>query len=169
LPKTYHSVFVTPLEDLFKNHFDKVTGINDQSGGDIPFRDWLDSIQQRNDRYLLPQTHAFQDVVNDLFAGWLDSESRFGVKPPDNEVVPPLPRWANPKRGPYTIAVNLELQQEFGVRMSVVIMGPTLSKNIAMWGALAHECGHDITIADNGLLEEFAKNINSEILKSPEL
>ena len=38
LPKTYHSVFVTPLEDLFKNHFDKVTGIIDQSGGDIHLR-----------------------------------------------------------------------------------------------------------------------------------
>ena len=83
--------------------------------------------------------------------------------------MPPLPRWANPKRGPYTIAVNLELQQEFGVRMSVVTMGPALSKKLAMWGALAHECGHDITIADYGLLEECAKNINSEILKASEL
>jgi hypothetical protein len=170
LPKVYHSVFVDPLKELFTNHFDQVLQDISASGGDdIPFRDWLDSIQQRNDKYLREPTHAFQYLMNDLYAGWSDSESRFGIKPPDNQVVPPLSRWGRPDMGPYTVAVRSRLRQEFGVAMSVVTMGPALSKNIAMWGALAHECGHDITIADNGLLEGRAQKIYSQILNAREL
>jgi hypothetical protein len=170
LPKVYHSIFVDPIKELFTNHFDKILqDMATSEDGDIPFRDWLDAIQQRKDQYLREPTHAFHYLINDLFAGWLDSESRFGIKPPDNEVVPPLVRWGRPDMGPYTVAVRSRVKQEYGISMSVVTMGPALSRNIAMWGSLAHECGHDITLADNGLLEECTQKLYSQILNAREL
>ena len=124
----------------FTNHFHEILQDIATSGeGDIPFRDWLDAIQQRKDQYLREPTHAFHYLINDLFVGWLDSESRFGIKPPDNEVVPPLVRWGRPDMGPYTVAVRSRLKQEYGISMSVVTMGPALSRNIAMWFSKLNE------------------------------
>jgi len=169
LPQVYHAVFVTPLKELFTNYFDLVAShINMNS--DIPYRDWIDTIQQRKEGYLKSATNSFQVVLDDLFSGWLDSESRLRIKPPDNQTLSPLARWANPQMGPYTVAVNqLGTSHEYGIKMSVVTMGPAISRNISIWGAVAHECGHDITFADNGLLAECARLVYSQILKAPQL
>jgi hypothetical protein len=174
LPKIYHAAFVTPLKEFVDRSFDSILTNIKSKGSDIPYRDWIDSIQQRKEGYLRLSSHAFNAVIDDLYAGWLDSESRFGIKPPDNQTVPPLPRWGYPKvgsdiGGPYTIAVTQSALREYGIRISVVTMGPTLSRNISVWGALAHECGHDIVLADNGLLAECTHHVYSQISQAPEL
>jgi hypothetical protein len=169
LPEVYHPVFVKPLEEYFRNSFDRVLDDIKQDPYQVPHRDYLDSIQQRNEGYLKPATHAFQAVINDLFAGWLDSQSRAGIKPPDNQTVPPLPRWGTPAYGPYTIGAIPEVVQQFRVYMSVVTMGPAISRNVTIWGALAHECGHDITLADIGFIDECAQKLYSKIFNASEL
>ena len=47
-------------------------------------------------------------------------------------------------------------------------MGQAYARNVALWGALAHECSHNITLADNGLLNECADKVYSDILNTPE-
>jgi len=53
--------------------------------------------------------------------------------------------------------------------MSVVTLPPSFSKNIALWGSIAHECAHDIVGAYDGLLEECTEKVYSEITNSREL
>jgi hypothetical protein len=95
--------------------------------------------------------------------------SRRGIKPPDNQIIPPLPRLGVPSFGPYTITASDELVQDFRIKMSIVTMGQVFAKNISLWGALAHEVGHDITHADKGLLDECAQQVYTGILDAQEL
>ena len=71
--------------------------------------------------------------------------------------------------GPYTVGVIPEVVQQWRVYISVVTMGPSISRNVTIWGALAHECGHDITLADNGFIDECAQKLYSKILNASEL
>lgn len=48
-------------------------------------------------------------------------------------------------------------------------MDPAYARNIALWGALEHECAHGITIADNGLLEECSQKVQFAISDASEL
>jgi hypothetical protein len=169
LPPVYIAAFVDPLKDLFTNFFDDISKVIKLKNNDVPYRDWLDCIQQRKMNYLLAPTHAFEQVVNDLFDGWLSAEERIDVKPPDNQTVSPLVRWGSHDDTPYTIPARNAIVEQFKVKMSVITMPPSYSKNIALWGTLAHECGHDIVNADNGLLSECKELVYSQILNAPEL
>ena len=51
-------------------------------------------------------TAALQEVVSDLYAGFLSAEDRRGVKPPDHGVLPPLVLWGSAEAGPYTWPVT---------------------------------------------------------------
>jgi hypothetical protein len=166
LPSVYSSEFVEPLKKLIENFYDDICSIIKQNNNDAtPYVDWLDSIEQRYEGYLRAPTHAFEQVINDLYDGWCSAESRLEVKPPDNQIVSPLIRWAATDDGaPYTIPAENDIVGEYNIRMSVVTMPPSYSKNIALWGALAHECAHDITIADNGLMTECSQLVYKKIL-----
>ena len=177
LPEKYHDIFVSPLKDLFTNHFDRVlkdiknTRSPLEKKFQIPFRDYIEAIDHRKDGLLKKEEHAFQVVIDDLYAGYLDMTSRIGIKPPDNQIVPPLPRFsiAGQYIGPYTVAANDTILHDYRIKMSIVTMGPAYAKNIVLWGALAHECAHDVTVADNGLLEECAQKVYSAIFSASEL
>jgi hypothetical protein len=76
LPKVYHSIFVDPIKELFTNHFDEILqAMTTSEEGDIPFRDWLDAIQQRKDQYLKEPTHAFHSYQRSF-----RRMVRFGIK-----------------------------------------------------------------------------------------
>lgn len=177
LPERYHDTFVSPLKDLFANHFDRIVQDIKNNPDEterkyqIPFRDYIEAIDHRKEGPLKKEEHAFQVVIDDLYAGYLDMTSRIGIKPPDNQIIPPLPRFsiAGQYIGPYTITANDSIVQKYRIKMSVVTMGPAYAKNIALWGALAHECAHDISIADDGLIEECAQKVYSAVFNAPDL
>jgi hypothetical protein len=168
LPSPYFSVFIDPLKNLFTSSFEDICDIIEQNNDETPFRDWLDTIQQRQEGYLKAPTQAFEQIINDLFDGWLSAESRLEIKPPDNQTVSSLVRWAQTDGGtPYTIPADNDIVGNYSIKMSVVTMPPSYSKNIALWGAIAHECAHDISIADNGLVAECSDLVYRKILNEP--
>jgi len=168
LPSVYFSEFVDPLKKAFTHYYDEISGLIKRTDDASPFVDWLDSIQQRHEGYLGHATNAFEEVINDLFDGWLSAESRIEVKHPDNQTVSSLVRWADTEdNGPYTVGASNDILEDFKIRMSVVTMPPSYSKNIALWGGIAHECAHDITLADNGLLAECTNLVYNRILNEP--
>ena len=60
------------------------------------------AILQNGERFADTATDAFEEVVSDLYDGFLSAEDRKGIELPDTVVVPPLVKWGNPRFGPYT-------------------------------------------------------------------
>jgi hypothetical protein len=113
-------------------------------------------------------TQAFEQIINDLFDGWLSAESRLEIKPPDNQTVSSLVRWAQTDGGtPYTIPADNDSVGNYSIKMSAVTMPPSYSQNIALWGAIAHQCAHHISIAENGLIAECSDLVYKKILIGP--
>lgn len=85
LPERYHEIFVTSLKDLFTKHFDKVlqdiknTRSPLHKKFQIPFRDYIEAIDYTKGDLLKKEEHAFQVVIDDLYAGYLDMTSRIGI------------------------------------------------------------------------------------------
>ncbi|MCB1118026.1 MAG: hypothetical protein KDK50_05560 [Chlamydiia bacterium] len=99
-------------------------------------------------------SHAFQEVVSDLYEGFMCEEDRSNVKRPDLSVIPPLVLWGNPQRGPYTWTIGATLH--LGLKAPIVSL-PAHHANGGLlgWSTLGHEVGgHDIIAADRGLLDE---------------
>jgi len=115
--------------------------------------DLAGAVQQARRR---PETRALQEVVGDLYDGFLGAEARDGVKPPDDGRLPPLVRWGRPDLGPYTWPVRWTSQ--LGARAGVVGFPPAAARRgLLLWAALSHEtAGHDFLSADRGLREELA-------------
>jgi hypothetical protein len=167
LPSIYHPVFVDPLKNLYTNYYEQIISAIEQTGEDVPWREWFDSINQRKTGYKRPATHAFEESIADLYDGFLSMEERKQVKPPDYQVVSPLVLWGGPEAGPYTIPADPEFVVKLGVNMSVVSMPPSYSENIVLWSAIGHETGgHDILHADAGLLSEIGYVVEREIIKN---
>ncbi len=122
------------------------------------------TILQNGENYLLVATDAFEEVVSDLYDGFLSAEDRRGVKPPDLGVIPPLVKWGNPDFGPYTWPVdvtNAVLEMDAGI----VNLPPAHARaGLLAWAALGHEVGgHDILHADVGLPEELANAVHDRL------
>ena len=168
LPSLYQQVFLDPLKNLITNEdYPTILRALNHSG---PWNDWMASINQRVSGYQKNATHAFEESIADLYDGFLSMEERRGVKTPDHETVSPLVKWGNPNDGPYTWPADTG--SRIGLKMAVVNMPPAYSKNVALWAALGHETGgHDILHADDGLLGELAKTVETKILEksSPSL
>ncbi|MEA2904341.1 MAG: hypothetical protein QOI12_1728 [Alphaproteobacteria bacterium] len=125
--------------------------------------DMAHAILQRSDRFQIRASNAFQEVVGDLYDGFLSAEDRQGVNQPDNATTPPLVKWGNPDSGPYTWPVDATTS--FGARAAVVNMPPSNArKGLLAWSALGHETGgHDILHADDGLQDQLAANIATNL------
>jgi hypothetical protein len=123
--------------------------------------DLAQSLLQHAERYAGTATGAFQEVISDLYDGFLSAEDRRGVKRPDRGVVPPLAKWGNPDFGPYTWPVAATAS--FGVRAGVVSLPPVNARaGLLAWAALGHEtAGHDILGADTGLKEELSRAVRT--------
>lgn len=63
------------------------------------------AILQNGEGFQERATDSFQEVVSDLYDGFLSAEDRAGVKPPDKGAIPPLVKWGRPEFGPYTWTV----------------------------------------------------------------
>jgi hypothetical protein len=126
--------------------------------------DVAQAVLQHAEGYQARATGAFQEVVSDLYDGFLSAEARRGVKPPDHGVVPPLVRWGSADAGPYTWPATDTAS--VGVSAAVVSLpAANASAGILAWPALAHEtAGHDILSADDGLHDELSGVVRKQLL-----
>lgn len=104
-----------------------------------------------------PETRALQEVVGDLYDGFLAAGARDGVEPPEGGTLPPLVKWGRPELGPYTWPVTWT--RRLGARAGVVGFPPAAARRgLLLWAALAHETvGHDLLAADEGLRPQLAR------------
>jgi hypothetical protein len=163
-PPLYRQEFVEPyiaaLDDLGATQFAQILVQDPTREGSAGLMlDMAQAIVQRSERYQIRASDAFQEVVDDLYDGFLSAEDRQGVDPPDKGTTPPLVKWGNPDFGPYTWPVDAT--SVFGAGAAVVNLPPSNArKGLLAWGALGHECaGHDILHADTGLQDELAAAI----------
>jgi hypothetical protein len=126
--------------------------------------DVAQAVLQRGEGHEPRATAAFQEVVSDLYDGFLSAEDRRGVKPPDRGVLPPLVRWGSAQDGPYTWPVTATASLD--VKAAVVSLPAAHSaRGLLAWAALAHEtAGHDILAADDGLEDELARVVREQVL-----
>jgi hypothetical protein len=165
LPPVYRDKFYDPLlaslNRLTPGDFQSLKKHPDNT----PFWDVLQAVLQNASGYESKATDAFQEVVSDLFDGFLSAEDRVGVKPPDSEVIPPLVKWGNPDAGPYTWPVDS--MGSLKIEMSVVSLPPAHAHGgLLGWATLGHETGgHDILGADKGLLRELTEVTHAALLR----
>lgn len=126
--------------------------------------DVAQALLQQGEGYQARATAAFQEVVTDLYDGFLSAEARRGVKPPDHGVAPPLVRWGSADSGPYTWPATATAT--FGVGAALVSLpAANAAGGLLAWPALAHEAaGHDILAADVGLRDELAEVVRVRLL-----
>jgi hypothetical protein len=125
--------------------------------------DIAQAILQNGEGYEPRATDGFQEVISDLYDGFLSAEDRRGVKKPDYETIPPLVKWGEPTSGPYTWPVDAT--SSFGMDVGIVNLPPANARRgICAWAALGHETGgHDILHADEGLLRELADKVAAAV------
>jgi hypothetical protein len=156
--------FVSKLDSLGENKFVKILldDPNREGLGGL-MMDIAQALLQRGEKTEPKALGAFQEVVADLYDGFLSAEDRRGVNPPDREVDPPLVKFGNPAFGPYTWPADAT--QSFGLRVAVVNLPPSNARRgLLAWPALGHEdCGHDILHADNGLMAEISDAVRAGV------
>lgn len=126
--------------------------------------DIAQAILQHSEGFDKRETGAFQEVISDLYDGFLSAEDRKDVKIPDNkEVIPPLCKWGNPDEGPYTCPIDAT--SSFGLAVGTVNLPPANAKlGLVAWSALGHEtAGHDVIHADDGLAEEMTNAVRKAL------
>jgi hypothetical protein len=123
--------------------------------------DLAGAVLQRGEGHQARATAAFQEVVSDLYEGFLSAADRRGVKPPDHGVAAPLVLWGSAEDGPYTWPAPDTAV--FGAQAAVVSLpAPNASAGLLAWPALAHEtAGHDVLSADDGLHDELARTVRA--------
>jgi hypothetical protein len=133
-------------------------------GGAALLLDLCQAVLQRGEGYQAKATRAFQEVVGDLWDGFLSAEARGGVKPPEGGTVPPIVRWGTGETGPYTWPVTATASLEAGAGV-VSLPAANAGAGLVAWPALAHEvAGHDLVAADRGLSEELGEAVRSGLL-----
>jgi hypothetical protein len=168
VPKLY-------LDTAFTPYVETINALGETQFSEILIRDpdrereaglTLDIAQaflQRGEGFEPKAEPAFQEVVSDLYDGFLSAEDRGGILPPDNEVLAPLVKFGNPQFGPYTWPVDAT--ESFGMKVAVVNLPPANARHgLLAWPALAHEtAGHDILHADNGLLDQVSNAVRTAL------
>jgi hypothetical protein len=168
LPPLYHENVVTPyaetLNGLGEIGFNQILlrDIN-RTGEACMMLDLAQAILQHGEGYDKKVTQAYQEVVSDLYDGFLSAEDRRNIKLPDLETIAPLVKWGNPESGPYTWPADCTI--EFHVNTAIVNLPPAnAQRGILAWAALGHEtAGHDIIHADEGLIQELGNCVFSAL------
>jgi hypothetical protein len=122
--------------------------------------DISEALLQTGEGYAQKSTHAFEELVSDLYDGFLSEEDRVSketgvqIKLPDRTFLAPLVKWGSPDAGPYTWPIDAT--SALDLQSAIVNLPPTnLKGGLMAWATIPHETGgHDILHADTGLLEE---------------
>lgn len=165
--ETVFNPFVNKLHEIGPAGFSKIL-LNDprrESAGGM-MMDIAHAILQNGESFNDKATDAFEEVVSDLYDGFLSAQDRQGIKPPDHRMLPPLVKWGNPDFGPYTWPVDAT-NEGFDLEAAIVNLPPANARRGLMgWAALGHEtAGHDVLHADDGLQPELARLIQLELKK----
>lgn len=164
LPVEQRAAIVDPLEAWLAAHDDRALDrfLNGDPNGDTgAFLDLLQAVAQRAPKAYEPvATAAFQELVSDLYDGYLSAQDRRGARTEPDSALPPLVRWGNPADGPYTWPV--ETLATFGVGTGIVNLPPAYARGgLAAWASLGHEtCGHDVLNAFRDLLPELRRVVS---------
>ncbi|TWH46754.1 hypothetical protein [Sporomusa sp. KB1] len=168
LPPLYREAVFNPyvkcLDELGEEGFNKILLMDRMKTGLAGMMiDIAHAILQNGEGYCEWATDAFQEVVSDIYDGFLSSENRTGVKPPDKCVIPPLVKWGNPNFGPYTWPIDATTT--FEIQTSIVNLPPANAKGgLLAWATLGHETGgHDILHADTGLTAQLQEAVRSAL------
>jgi hypothetical protein len=168
LPPLYRDTmakpFIATLRQIGEQGFNQILLRDPQrerAGGLM--MDIAQAILQQGEGFAEGPTDAFEEVVSDLYDGFLSAEDRQGVNPPDRGAIPPLVKWGNPDFGPYTWPIDAT--SAFGCKAAVVNMPPANTRRgLVAWAALGHEtAGHDIIHADTGLERELSEALQQKL------
>jgi hypothetical protein len=167
-PPLYRDAFVKPyiatLDSLGEARFVRILVLDPNREGMAGLMlDMAQAILQQGESFAPVATDAFQEVVSDLYDGFLSAEDRRGVNPPEEGTIPPLVKWGNPSFGPYTFPTDATAS--FGAKAALVSLPPSHSRRgLLGWATLGHEtAGHDILHADHGLREELIGAVLREV------
>lgn len=152
--------FTKKLELLGRGGFDQILSRDKTREREAALLfDIAQAILQKGDGYLDKATAAFQEVVSDLYDGFLSVQYRKGIRRAERQVVPPLVKWGMPEMGPYTWTTGATVA--FGVKAGIVSLPPAHARlGLLAWTGLAHEAaGHDILSANGGLIEELSEAV----------
>ncbi len=156
--------FLTSMEQLGNEGFNKVL-MNDpgKEGEAGLMMDIAQAILQHGERYERKPTASYQEVVSDIYDGFMSADDRRGIKLPDHDVVSPLVKWGRPDYGPYTWPVDVT--SYFGAGAAVVNLPPAHAyRGLFAYAALGHEtAGHDVLHADDGLRDELAAAVEAAL------
>lgn len=171
LPPLYREAmgrpFLTLLDGITAPEFHEVLADDpDREGTAGALLDVAQAILQRGERFRTEATRAFQEVISDLYDGFLSAEDRVGVRAPDRSMIPPLVKWGRPDSGPYTWPVDALEEWELATGV-VHLPASHTSRGLFGWATLGHETGgHDILGADTGLREELADAVRAALTKA---
>ena len=169
LPAAYGSAVGEPLlrvlDELGPRGFARLLAEDpDREGAAGLLLDAAQAVLQHGEGYQRRATAAFQEVVSDLYDGFLSAEDRRGVDPPDHGVAAPLVRWGSAEAGPYTWPASVTAELGLGAAL-VSLPAANASAGLLAWPALAHEtAGHDVLAADEGLQDELAGAVRGRLL-----
>jgi len=171
LPPLYHRSVLDPfqatLDGLGASGFARVLRSDpDRAGPALVVLDVAQVVLQNGERYREAATDGFQEVVSDLYDGFLSAEDRRDVKRPDKGAIPPLVKWGRPDFGPYTLPVDAV--RSVGAKAAVVSLPPAAARRgLLAWAALGHEtAGHDVLGADTGLRAELAAAVRGAVQRA---
>lgn len=169
-PPLYTTDFVDPfigrLRDLGESGFTNIIVRDPKRVGAAGLMfDIVQAILQRGEHFEKNPSDAFQQVVDDLYDGFLSAEDRKGVAAPENATDAPLIKWGNPQDGPYTWPIDAT--RNFDVRAAVVNLPPSHARRALLgWAALGHETGgHDVLHAYAGLEDQLANAVHDALGK----
>lgn len=147
IPGIYRTEVAVPFaqyfENLGKDQFDRwLVEKSMETGSLLKLFDIAQAILQRGENFRPRATHAFQEVVCDLYDGFVAREQNCQIGVGSEELVPPMTKWGGPKTGPYTW--DLADLAEFGIGCGIVNLPVAFAdRGLFAWVSLGHEVtGH---------------------------
>jgi len=170
LPPLYREIFFQPyvneLNQIGEEGFTSILIADPKRQREAGLMlDISQAIIQNGEGYNWIATDAFEEVVSDLYDGFLSAEDRRGIDPPDKGAFAPLVKWGGPDEGPYTWPIDATLS--FDVKAAIVNLPPSFAKQgLFAWSTLGHEtAGHDIIHAYSGLRRELSRAVQNALDK----